>query len=144
MFNESVDDRLSAWSEFRKSLDSIATPLESVMDFWKDAPRIIHNHRIDRYNPRSWPTPWDMIVDNRYDDFGFAVIIAYTLKLSNRYKNSQIEVRSMVDSSKTRLYNLVVIDDTFVLNYSDNSVVKTQDIDPTLYLENVVDIYFPR
>ena len=85
-----------------------------------------------------------MIVDNRYDDFSYAVIVAYTLKLSNRYKNSQIEVRSMVDSTKTRLYNLVVIDDMFVLNYSDNSVVTTQDIDSTLYLENVVDIYFQR
>lgn len=139
MFNKDTDDRLSEWSDFRKKLDTVNNPLDLVAEFWYSAPKITHNHKIDPYNFKSWPTPWEIIVDNRYDDFSLALMIAYTLKFSERFKNDSIQVRTMVDKSRKKLYNLVFVNDNDVLNYS-SGVVRTEDIDEDLYLENLVEI----
>lgn len=144
MFQHDTDERLSEWSQFRRGLDQDSDPLKSVINFWANAPVIIHNHKIDPYNPKSWPTPWEIIADNKYDDFTLALMIAYTLKLSNRYKDYSIQVKTMVDYSRTKLYNLVFVNDDDVLNYSREDVVKSKQIDESLYLENIIDIVFPR
>lgn len=144
MFHKSPDERLSDWSKFRKNLDTLDNPLTELAEFWSTAPLIIHNHKVDPYNPNSWPTPWDLIVENKYDDFTLALMMAYTLKLTNKYNNDKIEVRTMVDSSKTRLYNLVYVNETDVLNYERATAIKAQYIDESLYLENIVDVVFPR
>jgi hypothetical protein len=144
MFHKSPDERLSVWSEFRKDLDTLDDPLTSLVEFWSTAPKIIHNHKIDPYNPKSWPTPWELIVENKYDDFTLALMMAYTLKLTKKHNNDKIEVRTMVDSAKTKLYNLVYVNDENVLNYLPNSAAKAEDIDSSLYLENIINIVFPR
>lgn len=144
MFHKSPDERLSDWSEFRKNLDTLDNPLTELAEFWSNAPLVIHNHKVDPRNPKSWPTPWDLIVDNKYDDFTVALMMAYTLKLTKKYNNDKIEVRTMVDSSKTKLYNLVYVNDTDVLNYERAAAIKAQYIDESLYLENIVDVVFPR
>lgn len=144
MFHKSPDERLSVWSEFRKELDSIDNSLTALVEFWSNAPRVIYNHKIDPYNKKSWPTPWEIIVENKYDDFTLALMMAYTLKLTKKYNNDRIEVRTMVDSSKTKLYNLVYVNDEYVLNYERGSAINAQMVDDKLYLENVIDIVFPR
>jgi len=144
MFELSQDERLSAWSDFRKALTHRENPLESTAKFWANAPMIAHHHKVDPYDFKHWPTPWDIIVENRYDDFTLALMIGYTLKLSEPFKNHQIEVRTMVDYSKTKLYNLVFVNGIDILNYTPGEVVNTQDIDQTLYLENMVQVIFPR
>ena len=144
MFHKSPDERLSAWSEFRKELDTLDDPLTALAQFWNNAPMVIHNHKIDPYNPKSWPTPWELIVENKYDDFTLALMMAYTLKLTKKHNNDKIEVRTMVDSAKTKLYNLVYVNDLDVLNYEPAIAIKAQYIDNSLYLENIVDIVYPR
>ena len=144
MFHKSPDERLSEWSEFRKNLDTLDNPLTALAAFWSNAPLVIHNHKVDPYNPSSWPTPWDLIVENKYDDFTLALMIAYTLKLTKKYNNDKIEVRTMVDSNKTKLYNLVYVNDADVLNYERATAIKAQYIDDSLYLENIVNVVFPR
>lgn len=143
MFNKDTDDRLQDWSEFRKSLDHIENPFEAVAEFWYSAPKITYNHKIDPYNFKSWPTPWEMIVDNRYDDFSLALMMAYTLKFSDKFKDHNIQVRTMVDKLHNKLYNLVFVNDEIVLNYSD-TVVNANDVDENLYLDNLVEIDQPR
>lgn len=144
MFHKSPDERLSDWSEFRKNLDTLDNPLTELAEFWSNAPLVIHNHKVDPYNSKSWPTPWELIVENKYDDFTLALMIAYTLKLTRKYNNDKIEVRTMVDSTKTKLYNLVYVNDVDVLNYKPATSIKAQYIDESLYLENIVDVVFPR
>lgn len=144
MFNKSPEDRLSAWCEFRHQLDTINEPLNSLAGLWARAPLIIHHHKIDPYNPKSWPTPWEILHENKYDDFTIALMIGYTLKLTNKFNNALIEVRTMVNPSKTKLYNLVYVDNTSVLNYNQAQVVGVENIDESLYLENIVNIVFPR
>ena len=144
MFNKSSDDRLSEWRLLRETLDNSDNPLDIVTEFWSNAPLITFNYTIDQYNPNSWPTPWDIITDNKYDDFTLGVMIGYTLKLTKKFSNSKIELRTMVDENRTRLYNLVYVDDTMVLNYDKWKAIKAQDIPDSFLLENLIDITRPR
>ena len=137
MFKKSPDERLSEWKKLRETVDNTS-------EFWGDAPMVTYNHKIDQYNPRSWPSPWEIIVDNKYDDFTIALMIGQTLKLTEKFSNSKIEVRTMVDESRTKLYNLVYIDNNTVLNYEKWKSIESQNIPDSFLLENQVDISMPR
>ena len=144
MFKRPPDERLSEWKSFREELDKSDDPLYKVAEFWGNAPLVLHNHRIDQYNQKSWPTPWEIIVDNKYDDFTLGLMIGYTIKLTEKFANSRVEVRTMVDKNRTKLYNLVYIDDNMVLNYDKWQITTAQDIPDSFLLENLVDISRPR
>lgn len=136
-----LDDRLGAWSDFRRSLTNSNNPLQDIADFWSQIKTIPYNRAIDPYNQSSWPTPWEIIAENVYDDLTLAIMIGYTIKLSS---DSSVEIRTMVDKNRTKLYNLVYVDDLYVLNYDRNTVIKAQDIDDSFYLENLIELTRPR
>jgi hypothetical protein len=143
MTDLSVDQRLSAWVELRKKIDNTESPLEAMVDFWKDLPFVAYNKNVDPYNQRSWPTPWDIISENIYDDFTIAIMMGYTLLLTKKFADSRVEIKTMVDKNQTKLYNLVYLNDNTVLNY-DNGPVKAQDIPDSFRLENLVILERPR
>lgn len=144
MFDLNIDERLSAWSNLRHQIDESETPLEDVVAFWAHTPFVAHNHKIDPFYQVSWPTPWEIVVENRYDDFTKAIMIGYTLLLTNRFKDSEIQVKTLVDNSNNRLYNVVCVDNKWALNYKDLEVELVDNI-PSLYsLENLVELKRPR
>jgi len=144
MFNQSVDQRLTEWVNHRKRLDEVEDPLQEVWDFWHNAPFVPHNRNIDPYFQRSWPSPWEIISENKYDEFTRALMIGWTLKLTDKFKNSKIELRTLVDNLRAREYNLVYIDDSWVINYNDNGPVSVSAITETVRLENLVELTIPR
>lgn len=144
MFNQPVDQRLTEWINHRQSLDETEDPLQLVWDFWHQAPFIPHNRKIDPYFQRSWPTPWDIIVENKYDDFTRALMIGWTLKLTKKFKDSQIELRTLVDTVHPREYNLIYIDNNWVINYSDNGPIPATEVSGSFRLENLVEVTTPR
>ena len=107
MFHKPIDDRLSDWALFRRSLETSPTPLEDIWEFWKEAPYIPYNHKIDPFNQKSWPTPWDIIVENKYDDFTKALMIGWSLILTKRFETSKVEIKTLVNDQKTCYYNVV-------------------------------------
>jgi hypothetical protein len=127
MFKSDLDHRLSMWYALRKKIDESNNPLELVSEFWGQAPLVSHNYRIDPYDQTSWPTPWDIIHTNIYDDFTVAVMIAYTIRLTGKFKNSKIEIKVMANKENTKLYNLVIVDNTEILNYHRFKVAKLYD-----------------
>lgn len=144
MFNKLPDDRLSEWKSLREAVDQHDDPLNMVAEFWGSAPMVSYNHKIDQYNQKSWPTPWEIIVENRYDDFTLGIMIGYTLKLTEKFSNSKIEVRTLVDENRTKLYNLVYIDNNMVLNYDKWKSIEAEKIPDSFLMENLVDIARPR
>lgn len=144
MFEKSIDERLSIWFNFRKDLEEISDPLRSISYFWGDAPQIVHNTKLDPYNPKSWPTPWEIIVRNKYDDFTIAVMMGYTLRLTKRFSYDKIEVRLMVDNSRKQLYNMLCVNEQTILNYKKYEPVDIQELGQDFYLENIIELVFPR
>ena len=144
MFTLDIDDRLACWSDFRKSLDMSATPIEDLIAFWSNVPLIPHNHNIDPYYQGSWPTPWEIVVENRYDDFTKAIMMGYTLLLTERFKKSNIQINTLVDRERNRLYNVVLVDDKWILNFRDDRSVISEEIPNSCNLENLVELSRPR
>ena len=144
MFDFDVDGRLEAWSNLRKRIDVSSDPLQEVVDFWSATPFEPHNHRIDHYYDGNWPTPWEIIEENHYDDFTKAVMIGYTLLLTERYKNSFVEIRTIVDSDQNRLYNVVCLENTWALNYDDTAAILLENIPSSCLIENLIQLKRPR
>lgn len=139
-----MEDGLSVWAQFRQSLSDSDQVLADIANFWSETKLIPFNHSVDPYNSNSWPNPWTIIDQGKYDDLTLAIMIGYTIKLTEQFKDSSVEIRTMVDSARTRLYNLVYVDSAYVLNYARDQVVNAQDIPESLLLENLVEIKRPR
>ena len=144
MFSKSPDERLSSWKEFRESLETSNDPLLDVIEYWNGCPFIPFNKNVDQYNPKGWPTPWDIIVENRYDDFTKAVMMAWSLKYTERYSTSDIQVQTLVDNAKNLAYNIVCVDNKWILNYDDTKPVKAASVPDSFRLENLVVVDRPR
>jgi len=144
MFNQNVDDRLSSWAQFRARLDESDQPLDEVWEFWKDAPFIPYNNRIDPFYQQSWPSPWEIIVHNKYDDFTKALMIGLTLKHTKTFKNSKLEIRSLVDNHNTAYYNVVCVDEEWVINYNDNGPILLKNLPDSFLIENLIELSTPR
>ena len=144
MFNKSIDDRLSLWAEHRRAIDVSDEPLVETWEFWKHTPFIPFNKNIDPFNHKSWPTPWDIIVHNKYDDFTKAIMIGWTIKLSKKFQDSKVEIRTVVDKHKPAQYNVVCVDETWAINYSDNGPISIENIPDSFLLENIVELGTPR
>jgi hypothetical protein len=144
MFKTEPDQRLSRWSEFRKTLDSSNDPLDDVAKFWQSAPLISYHSKIDPYYTRQWPTPWEIIYENQYDDFTLSLMIGWTLLLTEKFKTAKIEIKTLVDDTAKRLYNVVCVNDQWALNFIDGETVPLDKV-PSLYrLENLVPLERPR
>ena len=144
MFEKNTDDRLSSWAEHRANLDKSENPLKDVFDFWKSAPYIVYNNQIDPYFQFSWPSPCEIIVHNKYDDFTKALMIAWTLKLTDRYRNSLIELKTYVDKETQLNYNVICVDNQWAINYNDNGPVLLKELPKSFSLENLVELKAPR
>ena len=144
MFRQSPDERLSTWKEFRNGLELSDTPLLDVINFWATAPYIPYNHNVDPYNQYSWPTPWEILLHNKYDDFTKALMMAYTLKYTDKFGNSNIQVKTLVDNAQKSVYNIVSVDDMWVLNFQETTLVEASNVPEEFRLENIVVIERPK
>lgn len=144
MFKKSIDDRISSWAQHRSDLNESETPFFDVWEFWKGAPYIPYNNKIDPYHQRSWPSPWEIIVENHYDDFTKALMIGWSLKLTNRFKDSKIEVRTLVDNAKHAVYNVVYVNEDVAINYSDTGPIEVKNIPDSVLIENLIELNQPR
>jgi hypothetical protein len=140
MFKLSIDDRLSSWAQHRSNLEESETPFSDVWEFWKDAPYVPYNNKIDPFHQRSWPSPWEIIVDNHYDDFTKALMIGWSLKLTNRFKESKIEIRTVVDNTRHIMYNIVCVNEEIVINYSDNGPISGKNMPDSFLIENLIEL----
>ena len=144
MFNLSIDERLSSWSLHRAQLEICADPYTETWEFWKSAPFIPYNNKIDPHYQSSWPSPWEIIVENKYDDFTKTLMIGYSLSLTKRFNNSLIEVKTIIDKDRTSYYNIVVVDEDIVINYNDNGPDLVKSIPESFLAENIVQLRSPK
>jgi hypothetical protein len=140
MFQKTVDERLSHWANFRKQIDTSRDPFLDVCELWRTAPYIPYNNNVDPYNQKSWPTPWEVIVRNKYDDFTRALMIGWTLRLTEKFKTTKIEIKTLVNDQKTCYYNIVCVDDHWAINYNDNGPVLLESIPDSFFIENIIEL----
>jgi hypothetical protein len=123
------EDRLKEWKAFRSEIGTLPfdEALLKTVHLWSFAPFV--NHHLDHYAPTDWPGPWDLLVENKYDDLAKALGMLYTLYLSKHgTEHSYSIVKAQVGSSLEG-YNLVLVDEgKYVLNYAFNEVISNQQL----------------
>ena len=121
MFNLYGLERLTAWREFRDSLEHSTDPLGNVARFWSRAPFV--SSYLNPQNPSEWPDPWHLILDNRLDDLAIALGMLYTIKLTQRFMDSYCEIHMSMSQTKDDPVYLLIVDNEHVLNFEYGSVV---------------------
>ena len=126
MFKSFGNERLTEWRQFRQQLEVSDNPLQDVVDFWGNAPFV--NRYLNPDNPKTWPDPWHLILDDKYDDLGVALGMYYTVKLTQRFMNTHSEIHSSMLPTDREPRFILVIDNKWVLNWEYKTVINTENL----------------
>ena len=107
-------DRLANWKKFRDSLETSQTPFEDVAVFWSRAPFV--NLYLDPQQPSSWPDPWHLVLEGKYDDLAICLGMLYTIKLTQRFMDCSCEIHKSESIKKRDLKFFLVVDKKHILN----------------------------
>lgn len=121
VFNEYGTKRLAAWRQFRDSLETSETPLEDVAKLWAHAPFV--SPYLDPKIPTDWPDPWHLMLDLRLDDLALVLGMLYTIKLTQRFIDTECEIHMSMSPEKKEPLYMLVVDNKHVLNLVYGAVV---------------------
>jgi hypothetical protein len=127
------NDRLAKWKQIRDQIEIELDPLQTVSDLWARAPLV--NPFLDHSNAESWPDPWHLIMDDRYDDLAICLGMLYTLKLTQRFMGSRYEIHMSINSHKKESLYFLVVNGESVLNLCYRKVFtidELKDIDSNI------------
>jgi hypothetical protein len=130
VFDLNETNKLQQWKNFRNSLELSSTAFEDVAQFWSRAPFV--SNYLDPFDPKSWPDPWQLIINNKFDDLGIVLGMCYTLQLTERFKDNKFEIHMSMSQLKKDWRYMLLIDDNTVLNWNYGSVTNFNEIDANL------------
>jgi len=119
-------ERLTAWKSFRDKLEECDRPLDLCAEFWARAPFV--NQYLDPYDPASWPDPWRLVLDSKFDDLAISLGMLYTLRLTDRFMKSRFEIYMITAEDPKNKNYFLIVDDTSVLNLKYGSVEGQESI----------------
>jgi hypothetical protein len=140
MFDLPIEERLSAWVKLRNQIETAQDPYKLVSEFWYSSPFTPYNKMVNPHNTKSWPTPWEIVVENQYDDFTKALMMAYSFKFTKKFADTLIDIRICLDKQKNAYYNIVCIDNEIVLNYHDFEEASWDSLPGSFLVENIVEV----
>ena len=132
MFFENFEKRVQSWVLLRKELDQAPDPLQKTIDFWNKAP--ISYRTCDPFDSSTWLDPWDLIESNNYCEFSKILAIFYTLKLTEKFKNSYFEIQIVNDRNAQEMKYLLFVDD-YVIGYVYNRAVFHEEVSSDLNIQ---------
>ena len=128
--------RLKNFREFRihlQSLGNVEDKLNCIVEKWKYMP--ISARVIDPYSPDQWPTPWEIIHENQYDENAIAIISFHLLKILE----ISSELLLVEHEEKTFIKLIILVDDTYLLNYSYGQIDEKDKLQNCRILERWKD-----
>ena len=109
--------RVAAWKKIRidiQSIDIIQQKIDIALKFWRMAP--LENPLLDWDDCSKWPTPWELLHNNRFCDSTLSVALGYTLVMSDPETFSDIRLLLITDRSN-HVQKIIVKTNDIVLNY---------------------------
>lgn len=106
-------DRLTEWKQFRHLLEKDSDPFLKVVNYWLKAPFV--NQYLDYNDPSSWPDPWHLVLDSRYDNLAIVLGMLYTLLLTDRFSKENYKIY-MIKNERQQEDFCLVIGNSLVLN----------------------------
>lgn len=120
MINPFVIDpktRLTAWKDLRKEVslsENIEEKINLALQFWRMAP--LQNNVLDWDKCENWPTPWELLNNNKFCDSTLSLAVAYTLVLSDPEIFTDIMLMLVTDRIN-HVQKIMVKTNNLVLNY---------------------------
>lgn len=99
---------LDSWYKFRLYLEKSDNPFEDVARYFLSCPRV--RRYTDPYDQTTWPTPWELIVENQYCNFNILLGICYTMQLTERFKSTTPVITLSFDPTSKIMYYLLLIE----------------------------------
>lgn len=116
------EERLAHWKELRKSLAAMddMTKLKAVAQYWSNAP--LKTIAYDPADSANWLTPWEMMYRNEWCRSSIAIGMENTLRLAG-FSTDRMKLKYIIDRDIQAVLLILVVDDTWVLNYDWGSVL---------------------
>lgn len=121
-----TDEKLRIWKKFREHIAHMPTVerLEQVAHFFAHIP--IGARAVDFYDPRQWPTPWELIHSGACCPSTTSLLMYHSLTLSG----TDARLKLILIDDHYDVYLIPVVDDIYVLNYELNTVSQWADVAP--------------
>ena len=132
-----VEERITQWRDFRNTLEDCKDPFTKTLEFWNKAPRI--DKYINQYNSQEWPTPWEVLKENRFCPVAIPLMIGWTMKLTTRFIKVPVLIKISIDIRTQRYYNLVQVENT-IIDYENNSICISSELPDTIVCQEVVEL----
>ena len=82
----------------------------------------VSSKKVNAFDPDSKIEPWHLIEKNEFTEYEIAQLIAYTLQLTDRFCDSNIEIHISKDTKKDNLVYLVYLDKGIILGYYNEAI----------------------
>ena len=124
------DNLLKSWKNLRTTMTTELTDtehLEKVSAFWSNAPLSVRI--IDWDLPESWPDPWSLMYQNKFDESAVSLGMFYTLLLSNdnRWQNDRLQLQLITDLHRSTQLIVLKVDNRWLMNVEYNQVIDSKE-----------------
>jgi len=135
VFQLNYEPRLKGWYDLRSELSDKDTQTKCVEvdKWWQQAPMV--NHYLHPLDTKSWPGPWELLVENNYCNLARGLGMCYTLALLGI---ESIDFLLGKDDNDEEVALVVVDRAKYVLNYWPDSVISTSLTD--FKITNQIDL----
>lgn len=135
IFQASYDNRLQSWYNLRNQITifDLGQQIIKIDEWWQKAPLI--NHYLHPSDLPNWPDPWELLVENTYCTLARGLGMCYTLLLMG-ITNIEFVLATDIQGNDT---SLVIVLDTYILNYWPNTVQTNKTTDFTLSTRISID-----
>lgn len=117
MFDVYGNERLICWKDFRNKLEDSPAALEECVRWWSKAPFV--SPYLDPQDSKSWPDPWHLILDSKFDNLAIVLGIMYTLQLTVRFKHDEFKIYMKHDDQ----------DMPYILSVGDQCVIDLYNLE---------------
>lgn len=135
IFQASYYNRLQSWYNLRNQITifDLGQQIIKIDEWWQKAPLI--NHYLHPSDLPNWPDPWELLVENTYCTLARGLGMCYTLLLMG-ITNIEFVLATDIQGNDT---SLVIVLDTYILNYWPNTVQTNKTTDFTLSTRISID-----
>ena len=120
MFNSFGIERLVKWKALRDTIETAIDPMAVCAQAWAYAPFV--STYLDPLDAGSWPDPWQLIINSKYDSLAIALGMLYTLNLTNRFADEDFKIYMTLAMPNHQKEFYLLVANQYVLNLEYSSV----------------------
>ena len=127
IFHGDYTERLTAWSQFRDRLETDDTALQLTLQLYQQCP--LTHTKTNFFDKGTWPQAWNLIEKNDYNTVDRLLGMWYTLRLTDKYVQTKIDLLQCVEKNKISMdntvsYHTLAVDNQYIV--LENSAVLSQ------------------